>query len=369
MKKIAVIGIGKMGLCFALQLEKAGCEVLGIDTNAAYVNAINNKTLRSAEPGVEEALLAATAFRASTRLHSLIAFLPELIFIAVPTPTEETGGYDHRLIDALLPELYALGLPPARHDVVIMCTTLPGYCDQKAAEALHHHCYLSYKPEFIAQGSIMHDLQYPDQVLIGEADTLAGDKLEKLYAAIHVSRPAICRISRLNAEIAKLATNCFLTMKIAFANAIGDLCKTTGADPGKVLDAIGKDSRIGGKFLQYGFGYGGPCFPRDNRALHHFAGRHGLSLLLSAATDQANQAHLQFQFEQYLHQYPDSLPIHFYSVTYKPGTLITEESQQLALAVKLARAGKKIIIHEREEVVQQLHAMMGDLFEYRIVGR
>lgn len=364
MDKIAVVGIGRLGLCLALQLERAGYEVLGIDVRADYVRSVNNRTLRSPEPGVEEALHGAANFRASHRLEALTDFPAELIFVAVPTPSAPLGGYDHGLLDGLFADLYALPPPPARRDVVVTATTLPGYCDAQAAEASRRGYQLSYKPEFIAQGSVMRDLAHPDQILIGAADEAAADKIASVFSRVCLSKPALFCMSRLSAEIAKLATNCFLTMKISFANAVGDLCASAGADAEKVLSAVGADARIGEKFLRHGFGYGGPCFPRDNRALAYYAERLGVPLFLSRATDQVNRQHLEFQVEQYLSAYRPDEEIHFDSVTYKPGTDILEESQPLAVALQLARAGRRVVIHESEAVTARLREEYGSLFEY-----
>ena len=363
MKKIAVIGIGKLGLCIALQLDKAGYDVLGIDVNDEYMQTINDRSLRSPEPGVEDALRNAKTLRAGN-IGLLQAFDPDVILIAVATPSLPSGGYDHSMIDGVLDKLYAMGTADEEKDIVICCTTIPGYCDSKAIEALEYNYRISYKPEFIAQGTIMQNLQCPDQVLIGEADEEAGEIIEKIFSAIHTNTPAVHRMDRTSAEITKLATNCFLTMKIAFANAVGDLCEQSGVQTEKVLAAIGDDSRIGNKFLHYGFGFGGPCFPRDNRALAYFAQKNGFEMPIAKATDEANRLHLDFQFQQYLQLHPNGDPIHFFSVTYKKGTNILEESQQLALAVKLGKAGKRIIIHDTEEVISQVKALYGNLFEY-----
>jgi UDPglucose 6-dehydrogenase len=369
MNKIAVIGIGRLGLCFALQLERAGYDVLGIDARPDYVDAINRRTLRSVEPGVEEALRSCVHFRASHQLQPLTDFPATLIYIAVATPSDPAGGYDHSLVNRVLASLCELDLPGSRHDIVAISTTLPGYCDSQAEEAAKYDLFLSYKPEFVAQGSIMRDLQYPEQVLMGAADDIAARKLTDVCTNVCLSHPRVFRMSRLSAEIAKLATNCFLTMKISFANSIGDLCVLTGADTENVLASIGADTRIGNKFLRYGFGYGGPCFPRDNRALAAFAARQNMPLFLSKATDQVNRQHLEFQVAEYLFKYQPQEAIHLTSVTYKVGTEMLEESQQLALAECLARAGRKVVIHETEVVLEQLKNVYGDLFEYKLACR
>jgi len=364
MERIAVVGIGRIGLCLALNLERAGYEVLGCDKNRDYVRRVTRRTLRTPEAGVEDALANARAFRACDAIGEVRDFAPALILVAVHTPEAEGGGYDHVEVDRVLGELVAQGPAPRRTELVLVCTTLPGYGDSKATSAEARGYFLSYNPGFVAQGTIVRDQLYPDQVLIGEADALAGDAIERMHRRMCLNEPTVHRMSRLSAEIAKLATNSFLTMKIAFANAIGDLTTRVGAEPERVLAAVGADARIGHDCLRYGFSYGGPCFPRDNRALNFFAREHDGELLQAAATDEMNRRHTVFQVEQYLRAHADGEAIHFQSVTYKPGTEILEESAPLALATRLARAGRRVVIHESPAVLARLRAEFGPLFEY-----
>jgi UDPglucose 6-dehydrogenase len=364
LERIAVIGIGRIGLCLALNLERAGFRVLGVDANREHVRRITARTLHTAEPDVENALQACRAFQAADSVDALREFDPDLLFVAVDTPTAETG-YDHTRLDRALSEVFAQ--PPARNriELALVCTVMPGYCDANSETARAHGYWLSYTPAFVAQGSILRDQRYPDQVLIGEADSFAGDQIESVFRALCLNRPSFHRMSLLSAEIAKLATNCALTMKIGFANAVGDLAVRAGAEPGKILSAIGADTRIGDAYLKYGFGYGGPCFPRDSRALNSFARSQGCELLQVQATDEMNRRHLAFQVDSYLRTYRDGEQIHFHSITYKPGTDMLDESQPLAIAEELARAGRKVVIHEQHGVVEQLRHRFGDLFEYR----
>lgn len=364
MQRIAIIGIGRIGLCLALNLERAGYDVLGIDKDEERVRLINRKELITSEPGVEEALRAVRVFQACDRFTAIREFDPDLVFIVVNTPSSQEGGYDHTQIDRVLAQLFSLSVARDRVELGLVCTTLPGYCDSKAELAKDHGFALSYTPGFVAQGSILHDQQFPDLVLIGEADSLAGDKLAQVFRRMCRNRPAVRRMSRLSAEITKLAINCALTMKIAFANAVGDLAICVGAEPERILDAIGADSRIGNKSLQYGFGYGGPCFPRDNRALNFFARQHNYELLQAQTNDQANGLHLAFQLQHYLRTYDEEEAIHFHSITYKLGTEILDESQPLALAVQLAKSDRRVVIHETASVLAELRIRFGDLFEY-----
>lgn len=363
---IGIIGIGKLGLCFALNLAAKGYTVTGIDRDADYVRAIQDRSLRSPEPEVESMLQATQHLHATTDWDEFWERAGELIFIVVATPSIPAGGYDHAQVDAVLAEVAARGNALRPRHLVIMCTTQPGYCDSvaPAIEALGHS--LSYNPEFIAQGRIIADQRRPDQVLIGEGNAEAGAAIAALYQRLCDNQPSIHRMGRTSAEMTKLATNCFITMKISFANAIGALAETVGAEPDKILAAVGADSRIGTKYLGYGFGYGGPCFPRDNRAMAAFGASQGQEMLLSLATDAVNQRHLDFLFQQWMARHAPDEEILFTQVTYKPGTVILEESQQLALAVRLAQAGRPVRIREHAEVIAQVRNLHGDLFRYEI---
>jgi nucleotide sugar dehydrogenase len=364
LERIAIIGIGRIGLCLALSLERAGFPVLGIDKDRGRVKLIQERALVTSEPGVEEAIHAAGELRVADSIAEVREFNPKLVFIAVDTPTVAEGGYDHSRVDQVVAEMLSLEWPHDRVELALVCTTLPGYCDSKADLAKSHGFALSYTPGFVAQGSILRDQRYPDQIVIGEADAIAGETLARVLRAMCSNDPPVHRMSRMGAEIAKLALNCALTMKIAFANAIGDLATSVGAEPEAILAAIGADSRIGDKFLKYGFGFGGPCFPRDNRALNFFARQNNYEVSQASVTDEMNRRHLAFQVNEFLRAHGESEPVHFSYVTYKPGTEMLDESQPLALAVQLAQAGRRVVIHESPTIVAQLRARFGDLLEY-----
>ena len=225
---------------------------------------------------------------------------------------------------------------------------------------------VTYNPEFIAQGTILKDQSNPDMVLIGEGSTEIGDILENAYNKMTDNKPRICRMSRTEAEICKISLNCFLTTKISFANMIGDIASANNLPAENILNAIGSDTRIGNKYLKYGYGYGGPCFPRDNRALAIFANDIGRPAPISLATDNMNKIHLEFQIQQFCENTPIGETILLESVTYKPQTIILEESQQLAFAVGIAKSGHYVIIRETQPVINQLAEKYGDLFVYEV---
>lgn len=367
MAKIGVIGIGRLGLCFALNLERAGYEVVGVDSNREYVRALQAKTFTTTEPYVNELLSKSKRLAVSSELYSVIDPEIRTIFICVPTPSKADGTFDHSHIDAVRAEIMKFDQPAKETHVVINSTVMPGYCDTLHARMSPQGYSISYNPEFIAQGTIIADQLNPDQVLIGEANELAGNEIEAIYRTFIQNSPRFSRMSRADAEITKLAVNCFLTTKIAFANSIGDLTIQFGGNHEKVLAAIGADARIGPNFLRYGFGYGGPCLPRDNRALQQSANQVELSLPISEATDQANQQHRNFQRTIYEQSHSKEEAIVFSGLTYKSDTDIIEESQRLALAVDLAQNGYSVLLKDQSGVIDQIRAIYQDLFSYEIV--
>lgn len=364
MEKISVIGIGKLGVCFALNADNKGYDVIGVDVNQEYVNKLNNKKIESYEPDVEELLEYSKNFKATTNLVEAIEHSHN-IFVIVATPTDPEYGYDHSQVNNLVDKLIAFGKQPITKHLIICCTVLPGYTDSVYKRLEEYNWEVSYNPEFIAQGQIVKDQLYPDMILIGEGNYFVGDWLQNFYMKFCNNTPKFNRMSRISAEITKISLNCFLTTKIAYANMIGDICELAGAEQDDVLKAIGDDSRISPKYLKYGFGYGGPCFPRDNRTLYKYADTLGYDAKISKASDESNKQHLDFMVKrstEYLTDMGEKLL--FTTVTYKPGTIIIEESQQLLHAVELAKLGYNVTIREHPEVIKQIKELYGDLFTY-----
>jgi len=362
MNKIAVVGLGRLGLCFALNLEKVGYSVYGIDTNVDYVEKINHKQLKSNEPLVEEYLQTAKNLIATLDLSIIESENIQFIYVILPTPSQEDGSFSQRIIDDFIDELKNRIPTSCERHIIIGSTVTPGYCDDLARKLEGNNLTITYNPEFIAQGSIIHDQQHPDQLLIGEGHPDATIFLKELYSKMCISNPEIHVMSRISAEITKLATNCFLTMKISFANSIGDLARTVGAEENKILAAIGSDSRIGNKYLNYGFGFGGPCFPRDNQALIAFANQKKIELPLSKSTIETNKIHLFFQLEEYLKTNKNEFI--FESITYKSGTDIIEESQQLKLASLLVEVGKKVIVKNANHIKNKIEKIYPNYFTF-----
>jgi UDPglucose 6-dehydrogenase len=362
-ENISVFGIGRLGLSYALNLSEAGHQVLGVDVDPKYVDALNQKTLRTLEPGINEMLARSQFFQATTSLAEGLEFA-DILLIVVSTTTG-TEGYNFEPLNALLSAINAQKV--ANKHIVIHSTLSPGYI-QNTARVLLADCTnitLSYNPPFIAQGEIIKGLVTPDLVLIGQASEETGDLIESLHRSFCKNVPHIARMSVESAEIAKLALNCYVTSKIAFANLVGDIADgTPGANKFDILRAIGKDSRIGSKYLTPGYGFGGPCFVRDNRALADYADLIGIEPVVFRATDTANEQHARFMAGQLLELNLEEYP--FEDVSYKPNcpVKIIYASQKLAVAKLIAEQGKRVIIMDKQAVIDELEALYGDLFIY-----
>ncbi len=368
-KNISIIGVGRLGICVGLCLEKAGYNILGVDVFPEYVQKINNKTLISPEPNVTELLKQSKNFKATLNLNEALEF-SNIIFIYVATPS--SGGnkhYDHTMLGNVLMNINKEKVK--NKHIIIGCTVIPGYISQ-VGNFLIKDCEnttLSYNPEFIAQGDIINGLLKPDFILIGEGSKEAGDELENIYKTLNHGDINIQRMSPISAEITKLSVNCFITTKIAFANMIGDVADSSvGANKFDILRAVGSDSRIGSKYLKPGYGFGGPCFPRDNRALGSYIKSVGIDPLIPTATDESNKKHTKFQISQIIKNNNKDEPYIISGVGYKDNCTvpIIEESQKLIIGEELANNGFKVILQDKEHMLNAVKLEYGDIFDYDI---
>lgn len=359
-ENVSVIGIGKLGLCFSLSLEGAGFSVIGVDINEEYVKSINNKSFFSYEDQVNERLKQSTKFLATTNIDLALDH-SDVVFAVVATPSLPNGRYDHTQVDKLTDVLISKGVQKTTKHLIVNCTTMPMYCKTVQEKLLPYNWTVSYNPEFIAQGTVIKNQEYPDMVLIGEANKEVGDVIQFIYEKMTKNTPKIHRMKPTEAELCKISLNCFLTTKIAYTNMIGDIAIAAQCNPQTILNAIGDDTRVGNKLTMYGYGFGGPCFPRDNRALAIFADDINIDAKISKSTDEMNKLHLKYQVEKY-----DQNEFVCRSVTYKPESTLIEESQQLEFAVQLAKKGVKVSIVERKSVIEEVKSIYGDLFTYEV---
>ena len=228
------------------------------------------------------------------------------------------------------------------------------------------NCSLNYNPEFIAQGDIINGFRNPDIILIGTEDDTLGNKLEEIYKNIAETNPRYCVLTPIEAEMVKISINGFITTKLSFANMISDVCDKLGADKNKVLKSVGGDSRIGNKYFNPGYSFGGPCFPRDTKALKQIVNSVSINSDLLVATTKYNEEHSMFQTNQLLEQGKEEYIIE--DICFKEGSKIPiiEESAKLKIARNLVKAGKKVIIKDESHMIGEVIKEYGNLFEYEL---
>lgn len=366
--KIGVIGAGRLGICFALLCEEAGYEVIVSDIREDYINDLNQKKILTNEPEVENLLARSKNLRATVDNREVIETC-DLIYTLVDTPSLPDGSYN---VSSVWNVVECFSEVKGAKTFVVGCTVNPGDCD-KFSKKLPRNVKVFYNPEFIAQGSIINDLRKADMVLLGcdyvESNNSIIQDIKKLYSKIQTTRSIVCTMSNTAAEITKIAVNCYLTMKISYANMLGDVLRQSGCgdEITSVLSAIGTDSRIGNKYLRYGFGYGGPCLPRDNRAFAAFAKTVGLEHNLGIVTDEINNQHAKFLCDYFEHVNINNNPFYFDSISYKKGTDILTESQQYRLVLDLLDRGNRVYIRNDNKVVSQIKDSMVDSYGDRVI--
>lgn len=360
--KIGIIGAGRLGICFALLCEQAGYDVLVSDIREDYVNDLNAKKISTNEPEVEDLLRISKNFRVTTNNKEVIEEC-DLIYTLVATPSLEDGSYDVSAVWDVVKDLKDI---TEKKYFVVGCTTNPGDCDE-FQKYLPRNVHVMYNPEFIAQGSIISDLKQADMVLLGVDSQIENhviQDIKTLYNKIQVTRAIVCVMTPKSAEITKIAVNCFLTTKISYANMLGDVLHKSGCgdEITTVLGAIGCDSRIGGKYMNYGLGYGGPCLPRDNRAFAHFAKKVGLEYNLGYVTDGFNNEHALTVANYWEEMNAERKPFYFEYISYKRGTDIITESQQYRLCLDLLDRGFKIYIQNDRRVTSQVSEYLNEKY-------
>lgn len=356
-RNIAVFGLGKLGACIAATLASRGFRVVGIDVDRSKTDALAKGVAPVEEPGLQDAIRRAGSRLKVTDDPREAVRRADASFFIPPTPSLPDGSFNNeyllRAIESAANAVHELG--KGFHLFVVNSTVTPGTFDRvlrpRLEKILHGECGkrfgLCYNPEFIALGDVLHGLLKPDFVLIGESDDVSGAALGRVYKRFCTKRALIERMSNINAELAKISLNCAVTTKISFVNQLSSVCaEIPGADPRVILRAIGKDRRIGSEYLKPGLGFGGPCFPRDNRLFQHVARSVGVEASLAQATDKINENVNQRLLSTVLAQATDESPVGVLGLAYKPFTGVIDCSPGIWLCQRLAEHNRRVFAHD-----------------------
>jgi UDPglucose 6-dehydrogenase len=273
---ISIFGLGKVGCSLLACLAAKGWPTIGVDIDESTITRLKNGISPIYEPRIQDLLAENNERIFVTHDYEYAILNSDISFIILPTPSLEDGSFTLEILLSALKRISGILKSKEQfHLLVITSTVLPGdmerisaFLETNTTKKIGHNLGLCYNPDFIALGNVVHNLYYPDIILIGESDSRSGQILEHIYKEFVENEPEVFRMNFNNAEVTKIGINSFCTMKITFANMIAEICeKLPEGDADVVTAAIGADSRIGVQYLKPGLGYGGPCFPRDNKAL------------------------------------------------------------------------------------------------------
>ena len=340
----------------AAAIASRGFEVLGVDSNTSVVESLNAGRAPVHETFLEETIADNRERLRATSSYQEAILSSDITFVVVPTPSDERGAFSLSFVESAFREIgRALLTKSGSHIVVLASTVLPGsirsrllpILEEESGRTAGENLGLCYGPQFIALGSVLRDFLNPDLILIGEHDHAAGARLESFYNELMLNNPPCRRMSIENAELAKIALNNYVIMKMTFANMLADLCEVIpGGDVDVVSEALGLDRRIGGYCLKGGLGYGGPCFPRDTAALSFMARTLGVPVDLVDAADSANRSRPHAVVQKLRSVIGPESTVAVLGLAYKPSSHIVEESQAIFIARALARSGVQVVAYD-----------------------
>jgi UDPglucose 6-dehydrogenase len=360
--KLGLIGVDVIGLSFGLLCEKKGYEVLVSNSNEDYVFNLNQKICITNEPLIQSMLFDTNKFSATTNNTDVIKN-SDIIFIFSPTPSNIDGNYDTAKVFDVISEFYTLSSQDVQlynKKVVICSTTNPGEVDQIQQRLNMFNIQVAYNPFFTNEGEIVKDIENHEMVLIGTEYQELTNELIQLHTKVKKILVNVYTMSSKAAEITKIGINSFLSAKISYANMLGEIITKSGIENevNMVLTAIGGDSGIGKKHMNYGFGFGGPTINGDNKALKHFAESVEVNTDLISCINTFNQSHILFIKEHYIQKNPTKeIPFVMNHITYKKGSNIVEESQQFQLCIELLNDGYSVNVIEIPEVANKLNTL------------
>jgi len=352
--KIAVVGAGYVGLVSSVCLAHIGHHVICVDVNEEKVRQLKQGKVPIYEPGLEKMLKECLSKGRLTFTTSIKDATKKsvAIFIAVGTPSKTNGDADLNFVESVAQQI-AVNMDS--YKLVIEKSTVPAETGKRVERTIRLNLPRKFRkgnkaefdfdvasnPEFLREGSAVHDFMNPDRVVIGVESKKAEQLLREIYHPLKL-KMIVTDIN--SAEMIKHASNSFLATKISFINTIAQVCEHVGADVLKVAEGMGYDKRIGRNFLDAGIGYGGSCFPKDVDAFIRLSERSGYDYRLLKEVRQVNEE----QKQSFLHLIEDKMwivknkVIGVLGLAFKPNTDDIRNAPSIDIISTLQREGAKI---------------------------
>ena len=348
--KIAVAGTGYVGLVAGVCFAEKGHDVTCVDVDAQKVKLMESGVTPIYEEGLEELM---QKNNAAGRLHYTTDYKEayrdaEAIFIGVGTPEQPDGSANLSYIATVSRQIAE---SVERDCLVVVKSTVPVGTNDKVDQFIHDFLARDVKvevasnPEFLAQGSAVHDTLHAARIIIGTESKEAEATLKKVYEPFGLP---IVSVNRRSAEMIKYACNDFLALKISYMNDIANLCELVGADIEAVAQGMSYDARIGANFLKAGIGYGGSCFPKDTKALKYLARQNGYQLKTVEAAVDVNARQKTRLYEKACQRMItfQGLKVAVLGLAFKPGTDDLREAPSLDNVQLLLDNGAEIIAYD-----------------------
>jgi UDPglucose 6-dehydrogenase len=366
---VVVIGTGYVGLNTAVALAYLNHSVIGIDVSPSKVESLNKGIPTISEEGLPELL---ASLSGSPNLSFTTSYKPissaDVVFITVGTPSNPDGSanlsYIYSAVDSIIEQLKFSKLDHSL--TIVIKSTVPigvnSAIESSIRESLqflsNKNLHFCSNPEFLREGTALLDTFYPDRIIIGSNDSVSFSTLKELYkhlinrdftkpnfiSSINIEElkevPVLCT-DPLSSEMIKYASNCFLALKISYANEISNLARALGANMKDISKGMGFDHRIAPYFLNHGLGWGGSCFPKDSLALLSIAKEYNLSLPITQASVDVNNSRIPTLISILLSKLHTlyGKKITLFGITFKPKTDDVRNSLPIDLAKELVRRG------------------------------
>jgi len=353
---ICMIGAGYVGLVSAACFSEFGWFVTCVDKDDERLALLESGRSPIYEPGLDD--LMARNMRAGrlrfTRDVAAAVKAADVVFLAVGTPMRRGDGfadlsYVYAAVEEIAPHLDGFTVITTKSTVPVG-TSREIERRLKAVRPDAEYAVCS-NPEFLREGSAIQDFTHPDRVLVGTDSARARTVMDRLYKPLSLRNAPVMFVSRESAELAKYAANAFLAMKISFINEVADLCEEVGADVQEVANAIGKDRRIGDKFLHPGPGYGGSCFPKDVSALIRTGREMKTPLSLVEQVQRVNDERkiaMTSRIEKAVGGSVRDKTVAVLGVTFKPNTDDMRDAPSLIIVPMLLERGAKVRVRDPE---------------------
>ena len=355
--KIAIIGLGFVGLSLTSVLSSKGFNVIGIDVDKERCKKISNGISPFFEPDLEKSLK--NGLKKKLQIESNVSLVQDcdLIFVTVGTPQNKTGSIDLSIIkNAMLSLGKSIRNSKKQHTILIKSTVVPGTMKDVILPILEKNSKkkagkdfgLISNPEFLQESTAIKDTKFPHAVVLGGYETKYMKKVKNFFTKLHPNVPIIIT-NHQTAEMIKYANNSFLATKISFINQLSNICqKIPGANVDDIAKTIGLDPRIGGLFLNAGPGYGGSCLPKDMKALIKFAKITGVKPILLNAVEDVNIKQLEEIISLAKRKLGnlESKKITILGTSFKPNTDDIRDSIAIELIKRFLKRKVNVTIHD-----------------------